>query len=102
MLFWLLKDNIKIKNTGSYISVDAQVMLFWLLKDNIRIKNTGSYISVDAQVMLFWLLKDNIKIKNIFTGNRVKNINDIKNQIEKTLILELNINMYTQLITQKI
>ena len=33
--------------------------------------------------MLSWLLKDNIKIKNIFAENRVKDINDIKNQIEK-------------------
>ena len=44
---------------------------------------TDIYIFVDAQVMLSWLLKDNIKIKNIFTGNRVKEINDIKSQIEK-------------------
>ena len=33
--------------------------------------------------MLSWLLKDNIKIENIFAGNRVKDINGIKNQIEK-------------------
>ena len=40
---------------------------------------TDIYIFVDAQVVLPWLLKDNIKIENIFTGNRVKDINDIKN-----------------------
>ena len=39
---------------------------------------TDLYIFVDAQVVLSWLLKDNIKIKNIFSGNRVKYINDIK------------------------
>ena len=33
--------------------------------------------------MLSWLLKDNIKIKDIIAGNRVNDINDIKNQIEK-------------------
>ena len=44
---------------------------------------TDIYIFVDAQVVLSWLLKDNIKIKNIFARNRVKDINDIKNQIEE-------------------
>ena len=44
---------------------------------------TDIYIFVDAQKVLSWLLKDNIRIKNIFVGNRVKNINDIKSQIEK-------------------
>ena len=40
---------------------------------------TDIYIFVDAQVALSWLLKDNKIIKNIFEGNKVKNINDIKN-----------------------
>ena len=40
---------------------------------------TDIYIFVDAQIVLFWLLKDNIKIKNIVAGNRVNDINDIKN-----------------------
>ena len=44
---------------------------------------TDIYIFVDAQVVLSWLLKDNIKMKNILAGNRVKDINDINNQIEK-------------------
>ena len=44
---------------------------------------TDIYIFFDAQVVLSWLLKDNIKIKYIFAGSRVKDINDMKNQIEK-------------------
>ena len=44
---------------------------------------TDIYIFVDVQVVLSWLLKYNRKIANIFARNRVKEINDIKNQIEK-------------------
>ena len=44
---------------------------------------TDIHIFVDAQLVLSWLLKNNIKIKDIIAGNRVKDINDIKNQIEK-------------------
>ena len=42
---------------------------------------TDIYIFVDGQVVLSWLLKDNMKIKNIFAGNRVKDIDNITQQI---------------------
>ena len=57
--------------------------LHFVVKGYVDAVITDIYIFVDAQLLLSWLLKDNIRIKNIFTGNRVKDINDIKNQIEK-------------------
>ena len=50
---------------------------------------TDIYIFVNTQVVLSWLLKDNIKIKNIFAGNRVKDLNDIRNQIEKNSAIRI-------------
>lgn len=50
---------------------------------------TDIYIFADAQVVLSWLLNDNIKIKDVFTGNRVKDITDMKFQIQ----IKYNINI---------
>ena len=75
---------VKSKSLPTLLAVFiAFKALHFIVRDYSDAVITDIYIFVDAQVVLPWLLKDNIKIKYIFTGNRVKDINDIKNQIEK-------------------
>ena len=56
--------------------------LFTLLRNfsNI-IKNV--FIGIDAQVVLTWVLSDSIKTKSIYTKNRVRNIHEMKSQLEE-------------------